>query len=104
MVNSIRELTRRNILPTGCLISKVPVLAEKTVERAGKEEDRQVAVAVLRAAAVGKLRITGTGTPCTDPIADTVGRQRIVIPGKFSELRRTAGQPAGIVLSQSAIT
>jgi len=68
------------------------------------EEHGQVPVADLGAAAVGILRISGSCSPRTDPVAHAICRERVVIPGKLSAGGGNIQYLALSVLSQSAVS
>ena len=63
----------------------------------------EVIIAPLWAVSVCVLRIPGTGPSRTHPIADTVGRQGIMIPGQFAFFGRHPAQASLRIFPEPAI-
>jgi hypothetical protein len=60
----------------------MPVLAKKAIKRTGLKKYRQIFIPGFSPLTMGIVRISGPGTPCTDPVSHTIGGQGIVIPGE----------------------
>ena len=80
LVHSRGKLRGGNLRLIGACSSKMPVLTEETVKRAGLVEDRQIFVAVLWTSLVGEEGIAGPGSTWADPVSDTIGGEGIIIP------------------------
>jgi hypothetical protein len=61
-----------------------PVLTEKAVKRTSVIEDGKVFKPIFWTRMVGKLGVSNTGPPWTDPIRYTIGWQPIIIPTHIS--------------------
>jgi hypothetical protein len=61
-----------------------PVLAIETIEIAGFKENGQIVETHFGTAIVGETGMTRTGAAGTDPVGNTVCRQRIIVKGHKS--------------------
>jgi hypothetical protein len=62
--------------------SIVPVLTEKAVKGACLIEDRKVFIAMFWAWPVGIAGKTCSRSSWTHPLGNTIGRERVIVPGK----------------------
>ncbi len=58
----------------------MPVLAKKAIEGATVVKDCQILIAMFRTRGIGKIRVTGSGTPRANPVSDTIRGKRIIVP------------------------
>jgi hypothetical protein len=82
----------------------MPVLTEKTVERARLEKHRQVFETLLRSLAVGIFRESTTCSAGTDPVCNTVGGKGIKIAGKVTLSGPAADKFSPLIESGAAVT
>ena len=82
---------------SGCGKAIVPVLAKEAIEGAGLIENSEVVISELRTTAIGELGISGTGASRTDPIGNTIGGQRVMIPRDIAPLPHGAAELAADV-------
>jgi len=82
---------------SGCIKAIMPVLAKEAIKGAGLIENSQVVIAELRTIAIGELGISGAGAYRTDPIGNTIGGQRVMIPKDIASLPHSAAELAADV-------
>lgn len=68
----------------GAGLAILPVLAEKAVKSTGLVEHSQIIISVLGSFGVGELRIARFSPAGADPVGNTIGRQRIIVPANHS--------------------
>ncbi len=82
--HGIGKVFRASCPMRGTGLTIVPVLTEKAIKSTGLVEHSQILISVLGSFGVGELRIARFSPAGADPVGNTIGGQRIIVPANHS--------------------